>query len=488
MNWYPLFLENQAKMSTRVRIPLLNEVPKPTSMNIAYLVTMWFVKINMCPKYQRAIRWSYDNMCDLIDTVMRCGFVPGICLYKLHSGDEESTEYTKECVDGQHRLFVLGHFFLTKEVTLGRKPFLISWKHVDTTTGHITHVFYEKNSATENWEKEHPLLTVAYMTAKEKDDFAEYPLSITEFTTPMSLSQRRVLFRKLQMGTPVRGSDLYKNSDHVPMVAFIVDDMGWEGSVKPIMMKYLATAPENYWLAFLIRMCLMVRAIQDGDEEDVEKAFMLMDGSINDMVKKNNSDLTMTEEENTIFEDAIKWFFEYLDSIPEGVKFSPYQFYALFAHSLTADSDRMELLYSHMIPWSSGLVKKEKKKWQKGVEEAERLDMYQRHCDFLKGIEVAAPALEDRINIPKAIRNGVWSDFFGDSPIGSCYCCGKELVRDKKNGWHQGHIKARHMGGKDERLNLRPECGGCNMSHQTEHMDAFKQRCYPTVPLLVRRA
>lgn len=478
------------KMSStpRVRTSLLKEVPKPTPMNIAYLVTSWFIKINMRPKYQRAIRWSLETMCDLIDTVMRCGFVPGICLYKLHTGDEECKDYTKECVDGQHRLFVLGHYFLGMEVNLpGKKPFLISWNHIDEKTGRITYVFYEKNSTTEKWEKDHPTILVDYMTSKEKEDFAEYPLSITEFTTQMSLTQRRVLFRKLQMGAPVRGSDLYKNYDNVPMVAFIVDDMGWEASIKPIMMNYLATSPEKYWLAFLIRMCLMVRAVhQDGTEDDIKNAFMLTDGAINKMINKGDSDLNITDMENDIFEQAIMKFFNYLASVPDGVKFSPYQFYALFAQTLMADSDRMELLYSHMVPWSSSVRGKEKTKWQRGVEIAESRETYQRHCDFLDSVMVAARHVDDRTNIPKAIRAGVWIDFFGESPIGSCYCCGKQLLRDAKNGWHQGHIKAHHMGGKDERMNLRPECGSCNQSHQTEHMDAFKNRCHPSVPILRR--
>jgi hypothetical protein len=478
-------------MSTRVRNYLLNEVPKPTPMPIIVLVTMWFSKINMRPKYQRAIRWGLDNMCDLIDTVMCRGFIPGICLYKLHeTDDKECDEHTKECVDGQHRLFVLSHYFLGKNVDLpGKKPFLISWKHLDSATGRITHVFYEKTPSTEKWENDHPTLLVGYMTPKEKEDFAEYTVSITEFTTQMSLSQRRTLFRKLQMGSPVRGSDLYKNSDHVPMVAFIVDDMGWEASVKPVMMNSLATSPENYWLAFLIRMCLMVRVINnDGTEDDVKDAFMLTDGAINEMIKKNTSDLKISDDENDMFEEVITNFFSYLETLPEGVKFSPYQFYALFAFSLTADSDRMELIYTHMMPWSTSVKGKDKKKWQNKVEVAERVATYQRHCEYLESITVEARPIEGRTNIPKGVRDLVWTDFFGDSPKGSCYCCGKELLRDKKNGWHQGHIISHHAGGKDERINLRPECGGCNMSHQTEHMDAFKARCHPSVPILIRTA
>lgn len=477
-------------MTTRVRNFLLDEVPTPKPMNILFLVTQWFSKINMRPKYQRAIRWGLDNMCDLIDTVMCRGFIPGICLYKLHDTDEkEDVGHTKECVDGQHRLFVLCQYLLGEEFRLPgkKKPFLISWNHLDTA-GRITHVFYEKTADTEKWENDHPTLLVGYMTPKEKEDFAEYTVSITEFTTQMSLSQRRTLFRKLQMGSPVRGSDLYKNSDHVPMVAFIVDDMGWETSVKPVMMDCLATSPENYWLAFLIRMCLMARVINsEGTEDGVKDAFMLTDGAINDMIKKNSSELKISDKENDMFEKIITDFFSYLDTMPEGVKFSPYQFYALFAFSLTADSNRMELIYSHMASWSTSVKGKDKTKWQRSVEESERVATYQRHCEYLESITHAARPVEERTNIPKGTRDLVWTNFFGDSPKGSCYCCGKELLRDKKNGWHQGHIVSHHAGGKDERINLRPECGGCNTSHQTEHMDAFKARCHPSVPILVRK-
>ena len=140
-----------------------------------------------------------------------------------------------------------------------------------------------------------------------------------------------------------------------------------------------------------------------------------------------------------------------------------------------------------MIPWSSSIKGKEKTKWQRGVEESERHEMYRECCAYLDSVTVVARTVYERTNIPKAIRMGVWMDFFGESPIGSCYCCGDELARDATNGWHQGHIKAHQMGGKDERMNLRPECKRCNLSHQTEHMDTFKSRCHPSVPILVRK-
>ena len=97
----------------------------------------------------------------------------------------------------------------------------------------------------------------------------------------------------------------------------------------------------------------------------------------------------------------------------------------------------------------------------------------------IKNIAVAInnTNLEPRKAIPKKIRGEAWKIQFGDSIIGSCFCCKKEL--DVFDDWHAGHIISHSNNGTDTADNLRPVCGSCNLSMRTENMDVFKARCYP---------
>lgn len=84
---------------------------------------------------------------------------------------------------------------------------------------------------------------------------------------------------------------------------------------------------------------------------------------------------------------------------------------------------------------------------------------------------------EPRKAIPKAIRRALWAKYFGESTIGTCYCCKNPL-----NGmdiWEAGHIISHADNGPDTAENLRPICVSCNRSMGTENMDVFKARCYP---------
>ena len=87
------------------------------------------------------------------------------------------------------------------------------------------------------------------------------------------------------------------------------------------------------------------------------------------------------------------------------------------------------------------------------------------------------PDSKPRKTIPKKIRGECWTNQFGSSTKGSCYCCKKEL--DVFDDWHAGHIISHANGGSDLATNLRPVCGSCNLSMGTEDMDTFKMRCYP---------
>jgi len=95
----------------------------------------------------------------------------------------------------------------------------------------------------------------------------------------------------------------------------------------------------------------------------------------------------------------------------------------------------------------------------------------------LKNINTASNKTP-RKTIPKKIRAQVWTTSFGSSTQGTCYCCNSIL--NCLESWHAGHIVAAANGGSDTAENLRPICPPCNLSMGSEHMDAFKSRCYPS--------
>jgi len=78
--------------------------------------------------------------------------------------------------------------------------------------------------------------------------------------------------------------------------------------------------------------------------------------------------------------------------------------------------------------------------------------------------------------IPRKVKNEVWTNHFGESTKGACFCCKCDL--DALHTWHAGHIIAKSKGGLDSASNLRPVCGSCNQSMGSENMDTFKARCY----------
>jgi hypothetical protein len=281
----------------------------------------------------------------------------------------------------------------------------------------------------------------------------------------------------------VRGSDFYKNKVECPLVAFITDKMGWEKLMCDQLHNHLTLKMKSFWLHWIIRLFL----IQKADTEEARvKAFMVRDGEISKCIKTCDPRLNITADEEPLFEMAVTRFFCALDTEElDGVKLSPTHFYALYTHLLDATEEREALVLGHIKALIEPLHKKYKGMWDgrkiaRGVvvEEKQRADYFARVLDQLDTITTPAVAAEVKEfkNIPKQIRERVWSKAFGEAKEGTCHCC--KGVIDTEH-WEQGHLVARACGGKDDASNLRPVCQKCNRSMGVENMDAFKARCYP---------
>jgi len=468
----------------RTFAPIVLNQPTSQPVKIRRFVLDAASDTDMHPVYQRDIKWSSENMCDLISTIMYSGIIPGIMLYKYQRDDERSVpSYQYECIDGQHRIFAITHYFNSEPVVLpGKKPFFVFLRYKDVE-GRETHVFYKENEATQIWAAANRDKRIDYMTEEEQTRFNDFALDIREIKDKLTLNQRRELFTSLQKGIPVRGSDLYKNMVKCPLVAFITEKMGWEKQTCDLLRDHLTLNIKAYWIHWVIRLFL----IQKADTEEARvKAFMVRDGEISKCIKTCDPRLNITEEEEPLFEMAVTRFFAAFDTEElDGVKLSPTHFYALYTHLLDATEEREALVLGHIKAMIEPLHKKYKGMWDgrkiaRGVvvEEKQRADYFARVLDQLNTITTPAVAAEVKEfkNIPKQIRERVWSKAFGEAKEGTCHCCKKKIDTEH---WEQGHIVARACGGKDDASNLRPVCQKCNRSMGVENMDAFKARCYP---------
>ena len=73
--------------------------------------------------------------------------------------------------------------------------------------------------------------------------------------------------------------------------------------------------------------------------------------------------------------------------------------------------------------------------------------------------------------IPRAVKNCLWINNFGEKRIGVCACCQREPITI--NNFHAGHIKSEREGGLTTLDNLAPICPLCNSSMGTMHMMEF---------------
>ena len=74
-------------------------------------------------------------------------------------------------------------------------------------------------------------------------------------------------------------------------------------------------------------------------------------------------------------------------------------------------------------------------------------------------------------SIPRAVKNCLWINYFGDKRVGLCACCQREPITI--NNFHAGHIKSEREGGSTTLDNLAPICPLCNSSMGIMHMNEF---------------
>jgi hypothetical protein len=83
--------------------------------------------------------------------------------------------------------------------------------------------------------------------------------------------------------------------------------------------------------------------------------------------------------------------------------------------------------------------------------------------------ETPKPYVKDKI--PRAVKNCLWINYFGEKRVGVCACCQREPIT--LNNFNASHILAERCNGTTTLDNLAPTCTICNLSMRTMHMMDF---------------
>jgi Protein of unknown function DUF262/HNH endonuclease len=455
--------------SVRTYTPLVSN-RNTLDVTIETLVQTYAGRVNYQPVYQRDIRWTNIQMGNLIIAIMQRHIIPALHFYKMQDDEiAADSSIELECIDGQHRFFVLNHFMLGTPVELPRKkPFMITMQYKNND-GTITYLFYAKNEHTEAWHRTNPSLNIEYFTVDEQRKFRNFPIHINIYSDNLSLDQRRQIFIGLQSGSPVRGSDLHKNQVDIPLIGLIAEN-GWERTYKQTMLIRLYTNPESFWIHWFIRLFFLMRG--NGSMDD----FRVADVNITRMMKDRNERLDITDEETVIFIEVIERFFTFISSLPEKVKFSPCHFYALYIYMLNNTLEDKDKAF--VTKWAKS-DRDIRTLWVKGDGDCRRKviiitnlieKLSSRPTDVSTDEE--SDSKKKRPSIPKQLKEYLWTRDFGKSIEGKCYCCEKKITLTGQ--WDAGHIVAHANGGPTTADNLRPVCSPCNKQMGIKNMDDFK--------------
>jgi hypothetical protein len=436
--------------------------------------------INTSPKYQRG-RYRHDEefASNLLHSIIISSVIMPILLYKLQPSDILCNKWKWEAIDGVHRLTTIKQYMAGKYIQCekGRQimPYIF---HEDSKT----HIFYQKTEETEEWanHRENKHKRISYMTPEEMDRFNRYELQLSIITTPLTLDQRRQEFLKIQHNLPVKNNDLYKNYTQIPIVKIImdnnIDEMFYE------ICKHLDKDITQYVTQWIIRFWLISKGHLSPsgcmDIKDSQIKSTMLEVS-------NCTALLCSTEKHELFIRQFERFHHFFGQVPEFVKFSPVAIYAIFNHLCNSDSDKDEILMSHIVNLYTGETKDERKMWEPKNTGEQLANYFNKFSDKLNSLKTIAPVEYlkcPRKMIPKKVRDEVWKKHFDTEDIGKCFCCNKDIFQkgsEPTKTWNCGHVISDHDGGETTIENMRPVCFTCNQQMKTENMMVFKSKFYP---------
>ena len=443
--------------------------------------------LNIRPKYQRTIQWNLNQMNSFVDTIMSNGVTPSLWFYKYQEGDEkEDANHKFENIDGQHRMFVITNY--RSGTFINDKGEMIFWDYKHGDEHHC--IFYEENANTRIWAANNPDKIVKYMDETEKYDFDNYNIVVNVIHCKLLFEQRCVIFTSLQHGTPVRGSDLYKNFLHIPLIKWLMDN-NFEKKYNEYIKNHLTVKHDKFWLEKAIRFFLVSTA---KTEEERYEYFNWTDPQIRKMIKAERATclFDITSEQFSKFKNDIETLEIILSRIQTDTRFTPIQLSAIYHVIQTIDKSNTTLIdniVNYCDKWAGKVSdKSELTLWEQHINDKDykdevirkRNDYFERSIEELKGFSNSY-FIEPKVIGPRKVtlktRKQVWKNWSNhDNETANCWTCFKLI---KKTKWECGHIVPHSGGGSDEIENLIVQCKQCNRSQGAENAYEYKKRINP---------
>jgi len=448
-------------------------LPSYNKVKLSYLLTM-LKEINLQPSYQRDITWNFEDMSNLIITIMWYGMISGITLYRLQGNERENSPYKYECIDGHHRLSVIMHYMTSTPIN-GK---YVYWKHTDHKTSETVYVFYKPTPELLEWCNNHKTIRNSYsfLDDEELDLFNDYDIEIRIIQDYMTFQERKKQFSIMQNGKKVVNTDLLKNYTENRFIE-LVAEKEYNDFMNEYVLPKCTKVAKNYRTQWLVRMWYLYNSVVDKiesfDYTNTLKRFVMKDSEIAGRIKNYCQTLRTTLEKENDFIYVFEKFANFLKSLYDNIKLNPTQLFALFTHLCnnierdTIDS-RLETMKTHMRFWAKkGSIQPYKMMWENSLVETRKL--YFKQClEELDSFTCEAREPE-RKPITKTLKKNVWKKYFGKVMFANCQC-GVEIGQQD---FECGHIKSYATGGLTELNNLRPVCKDCNRSMGIMHMDEY---------------
>jgi hypothetical protein len=332
------------------------------------------------------------------------------------------------------------------------------------------------------------------MPEEHQELFNNYEMAITIIQEPMTLTDRKAMFTRLQDGTKISRPDYLKNSDH-PVSEFI-SHTGLPAKFLPLATGYM-TGATGEWLDVLVDcVTLWIRRDTEAPLEFLRRS----QAELRAEIKKTKSPSADSPYYMPLCEadyDPLTALFDQLIALLTATKADKkkchkFQVTILFYHLMTGSAAPVPstAALSHWIDSTYKPVIVDALKAAPGSQAADaavRAEL----LALLGTADAAAAAVESdsestkpkRRAIPKAKREALWIRHFDAlETAGTCLCCQTGITYGGK--WEQAHVLAVANKGTNDLGNLRPTCVSCNRSCGTENLVDWCRREYPDAPLL----
>jgi len=470
-------------LSGRVRKNYLGETqPQGSDIKIKHLIRD-IDTFHFRPSYQRHIKWSSKAMNSFIGTIVDNSVVPEILIYKLHPEDknEKNRDKESEVMDGQHRLYTIDAFVSATYQILPFKKnqFIVHWEYeVCDEEGRkkVIPVFYKLTPDVDEYCRKKKLGTPCILDDLERSDFDNYTIHIKTIQKSLTLNERRKIFLSLQNGIKVRNTDLLKNMTDCKLIAFIEQNEHLNLMID-VILEHSTRKAYQYSIQWIARYFnLFIYVLTKENRRGPSEVFLASDTQIKTSIEINASIFNRTEEEFNLFDDKLREFVGFIQSLNYFIMLNPTQNFALFYFICSSEIDH-DILRTHMQYWTDdGNIKDEL--WEKKADLTTRRVYFNEKLEELMSITERASEI-DNTHISPALRSQVWDKCRN----GLCTICSTTNITMET--FHAGHIVARARGGPTEIDNLLPMCSDCNRRMGTRNALKFQRDVYPDAIQLI---